>query len=95
MFSRFTNQPHVESQIVDGRDLLAQVFVGGKQMAQIRFRIFKVDKRMAHFIERRKIGFPFFIFDVDRAVCGKQHAVSGVSGRHHAIEHVDAERDVF
>ena len=49
------------------------------QMAHIRFGINLVNIRRTSRIKRRKIFFPFLIFDINRTFPRKQHSVSGVS----------------
>ena len=95
MFSGFTNQPHIKPKIVYRGNLFSKVFIGGKQVTQIGFGIFGVNKSVTHFVHWRKIVFPLFILNVDGSICGKQHSVSGVSCWHHTIEHVNSKGNIL
>ena len=46
-------------------------------------------------INGREIVLPLFVFDVDNALGGVDHAVPGIAGGHHAVEHVNAAGDAF
>ena len=55
----------------------------------------RVDGHIARLVQRPRIVGMAGVAQIDLAEAGKRHAVAAVTGRHHAIEHVDAARDRF
>ncbi len=95
MLSGLANQPHVKSKIVDRGDLFAQVFTGHEQVSQVGLAVFGVHISVRHIVYHREIIGPLQVLDIDRALRCEQHSVARISGGHHAVEHIDAQRDVF
>ena len=73
----------------------AQNFFIDEQVAEVGFRVKLARRGRDARVNRAEIGFPFRVFDVDDAFGREKLAVPGVARRHHAVEHVDAERDAF
>src|SRR5574344_573352 len=59
-------------------------------MSEIGLRIMSVNERGAVGIDRREIVLPAFIFNIDDAFGGESHAVTPVTSRHDAVEHIHA-----
>ena len=62
-------------------------------MTNVRARVRVIDVTRARRIQLREVVLPFLVAQVHHAVPGKDHAVSSVSRRHHAVEHIHAALD--
>ena len=67
--------------------LHGEQFLRLKQVVQVGFRVDAV-YLAAVGIDGREVVFPLFVAHIHRALVGKQHGVTPVSGGHHTIEHV-------
>ena len=84
------DQPEVEGQVVNRRDLQSQQLVDLDQVMQVGFAVERVDVGVPVGIDGREVILPFLVAHVDRPEAGEQLPVAPVAGRHDAIEHVDA-----
>ena len=64
-------------------------------MTQISPRILCVHKSFAVGVNRAEVILPLLVLHVHNAFRGKNHAVSPIACRHHAVEHIHAARDAL
>ena len=74
-------------------NLAAKGFVSFDEVVDVGFGVAVVDGGISVGVKRTEVAGPLRVAEVDGSLAGKYLAVAAVAGRHHAVEHIDAQSD--
>ena len=95
MLTGLTYQTQVEGEVVYRSDLQPKDLVSADEVVKVSQAILLVDEGRTLGINGAELLRPLRVADIDRAVAREELAVTPVTGRHDAVEHIDSAGNVL
>lgn len=88
MFASFAYEREIEGEIMNRCNLHGQQFFSFEEMVDISARINLIYTAFALRVERRKVGGPLGIAEIDNALPSKYLPIAPIARRHDAVKHI-------